>query len=159
MYFLSNLIVAYLVASIFVYGAFANLNGEFLQMEKFQLLAVISGSAFFSTLAREIVKDIEDVEGDRKRYSVTLPIRHGIPAARQVANTFLSIAIILSAIPILIPGKYFNTVTYAVLIIISNLIFISSLNRHPATAQKMMIAGMTVAILAFFVGEFTTNLF
>ena len=41
--------------------------------------------AFLSTLFREIIKDIEDVEGDRKNNCRTLPIVAGIKTAKGVA--------------------------------------------------------------------------
>ena len=44
--------------------------------------------AFFSTMFREIVKDIEDVDGDLKNNCTTLPIAHGIGIAKNVAYFF-----------------------------------------------------------------------
>ncbi len=41
--------------------------------------------AFFATMFREIVKDIEDVEGDKKLGCSTLPIAWGIPIAKGFA--------------------------------------------------------------------------
>ncbi|MEY3366868.1 MAG: hypothetical protein RI973_23 [Bacteroidota bacterium] len=38
--------------------------------------------AFFSNLCREIVKDMEDVEGDRLHQAMTLPVRYGMGVAR-----------------------------------------------------------------------------
>ena len=158
MYLLANLIVSYLVASIFIYGALANVSGEFLELEKTQLVAILSGCAFFATLSREIVKDIEDMEGDKKKYSVTLPIQMGAKRARDIASTFLLTAIALSALPLLIPSHYFNTLLYLVPVAIADLIFLSSMNMRPAPAQKTMILGMTMAIIAFFAGEIGTKL-
>ena len=44
--------------------------------------------AFFATMFREIVKDIEDVEGDKKLGCTTMPIAWGIPIAKGVALFF-----------------------------------------------------------------------
>lgn len=156
MYLLSNLIVSYLVASIFVYGAFANLGSEeFLESSKFQMVALLSTCAFFATLSREIMKDIEDIEGDRKRYSVTLPIRLGVPRALEISKTFLLIAIALSLAPFY-PGfapERFNLFFYGVFILIADAMFLSSLRMHPSLSQRTMIAGMAMSIVAFFSGE------
>lgn len=38
--------------------------------------------AFFSTLCREIVKDMEDLDGDRLRQAMTLPARYGLGVAK-----------------------------------------------------------------------------
>ncbi len=51
--------------------------------------------AFLSTLVREIIKDIEDFEGDRKSLYNTLPIRAGKERANVVA-LFFSILLLLS---------------------------------------------------------------
>lgn len=46
-----------------------------------------SGFAFLMTLAREIVKDIADVPGDRAYGSRTIPIAYGVGTARYIALT------------------------------------------------------------------------
>lgn len=50
-------------------------------------LAYIS-FAFLSTMVREIIKDIEDIEGDRKSGYQTFPIVGGIKRANMVASFF-----------------------------------------------------------------------
>jgi len=45
---------------------------------------------FFAMLARELVKDAEDVEGDRASGAATLPIRYGIRATLFLAFSLLS---------------------------------------------------------------------
>ncbi|MFZ2456033.1 MAG: geranylgeranylglycerol-phosphate geranylgeranyltransferase [Candidatus Altiarchaeia archaeon] len=161
MYLLSNMIVSYLVASIFVYGAFANQTGtDFLEMGKFQMVALLSACAFFATLSREIMKDIEDIEGDRKKYAITLPIRLGVEKALEVSKTFIFIAMILSLAPFY-PGfapERFNLFFYGVFILIADAMFISSLRMHPSLSQRAMIAGMGMSIVAFFSGELLSAL-
>lgn len=44
--------------------------------------------AFLSTMFREIVKDIEDIDGDLKKNCVTLPILLGIKVAKGIAILF-----------------------------------------------------------------------
>ncbi|MEM6966088.1 MAG: geranylgeranylglycerol-phosphate geranylgeranyltransferase [Bacteroidota bacterium] len=44
--------------------------------------------AFLSTMVREIIKDIEDVNGDVQNECKTLPIVYGIPKAKGVATVF-----------------------------------------------------------------------
>ncbi len=45
--------------------------------------------AYFSTMFREIVKDIEDVEGDQKQGCRTLPVVLGIKTAKIIAGLFI----------------------------------------------------------------------
>lgn len=55
--YIGNVGISYLVASSFVFGGAA--------MGKIELTLILAGMAFFSNLAREIVKDLEDLKGDR----------------------------------------------------------------------------------------------
>jgi 4-hydroxybenzoate polyprenyltransferase len=59
-------------------------NFESYQLLRFVFLTYVC-MAFLTTLFREIVKDIEDVEGDRKGDCTTLPIVYGIDKAKKVA--------------------------------------------------------------------------
>ena len=160
MYLLSNMIVSYLVASIFVYGAFANQTDTFLEMGKFQMVALLSACAFFATLSREVMKDIEDIEGDRKKYAITLPIRLGVEKALEISKTFIFIAMIFSLAPFF-PGfapEKFNLFFYGVFIMIADAMFVSSLRMHPSLSQRAMVAGMAMSIVAFFSGELLSAL-
>ena len=51
--------------------------------------------AFMSTIVREIIKDIEDYEGDKKYQSNTLPVVYGKKKAKIVAQFFAVIMIFL----------------------------------------------------------------
>lgn len=48
-------------------------------------LCVYAAFAFFTTLVREVAKDIEDVEGDRKANYLTLPVVKGEKFAQKIA--------------------------------------------------------------------------
>lgn len=158
LHLVSNLGVSYLVASIFVFGALANfdsgINEIISEIGKLQLIAIISACAFFTTFSREIVKDIEDIEGDKKEYSVTLPIKIGVKRSKNIASIFILAAILFSASPFFIPQEYFNLLPYGIFILIADLIFLISLTMHPAICQRLMIVGMIIALLAFFLGGF-----
>jgi geranylgeranylglycerol-phosphate geranylgeranyltransferase len=163
LYLWSNLMVAFLVASIFIYGAFATLTGYKaigqIPLDRIILLAILATSSFFSTLAREITKDIEDMEGDIKKYSKTIPIRHGPRTAKAWATTFLYLAILIGFTPLLITTPIFNKITYAITILIADAVFLYSLRAHPALSQRIMVAGMMISLIAFFIGEITAKLF
>lgn len=72
-FLLGNLVVAYAAGSAFIFGAISNSN--------LKNVFVISIVAFLYTLVREIIKDMEDVEGDIKENSSTLPIILGKKSA------------------------------------------------------------------------------
>ena len=62
------------------------------------LTFAISGFAFAMNLAREIIKDMEDVEGDKKLRAKTVPIVLGIHKTKWIAGFFLSLTIIISTL-------------------------------------------------------------
>jgi len=49
------------------------------------LVLIYMGFAFLVSLLREVVKDIEDMEGDRKTGCLTLPVTYGAKKAKNVA--------------------------------------------------------------------------
>ena len=50
----------------------------------FVFLMAYSGFAFFVSLTREIIKDMEDVEGDEKAQYKTLPVRFGLQKTKGI---------------------------------------------------------------------------
>ncbi|MBV6485973.1 MAG: 1,4-dihydroxy-2-naphthoate octaprenyltransferase [Flavobacteriales bacterium] len=54
--------------------------------------------AFLSNLAREIIKDMEDYEGDKKYYSNTLAVVYGKPKAKRITQLIYLIMMILLGI-------------------------------------------------------------
>jgi len=145
-----NLTISALVGFLFLLGGAAVNN-----IESILILALL---AFFATLSREIVKDIEDIEGDVTRD--TLPKKIGIKNAGNIAAISLIIAIFLSPLPIMpevIP--YFKIVQFNIyyfyIVIIADIIFgLTTFNilRNPGLAQNTLKAGMFVALIAFIVG-------
>ncbi|MBP6334962.1 MAG: UbiA family prenyltransferase [Bacteroidia bacterium] len=86
-----NLLIALLTSlSLLVVGLF---EPEFYR--NFIYLLLYSGFAFSLTLLREIIKDIEDVEGDERTHCKTLPVRLGIPASKRVVYGIIILNILL----------------------------------------------------------------
>ncbi len=73
-----NLTVSLASALAFIYGGLAVGNPG--------AAAIPAGFAFAMHLGREIIKDMEDVEGDRQHQSITLPVKHGTQPAKWVAT-------------------------------------------------------------------------
>lgn len=70
MFFWGNLIVAYTAASTFIFGGLSN--------ENVSNSLLVFCYAFLYTLIREIIKDLEDVEGDKSSSGKTLAIKFGL---------------------------------------------------------------------------------
>ncbi len=98
---LGNIAVSYLAASMFLFGgALGGLPGIFNVMPFAEM-------TFFAMLARELVKDAEDVDGDRASGAVTIPIRYGIGATTLLALISAILGIIASLVPYLRWGFWY----------------------------------------------------
>ncbi|EHQ34666.1 geranylgeranylglycerol-phosphate geranylgeranyltransferase [Methanoplanus limicola] len=92
--FAGNISVSYLSASIFLFGgALYGLSGL---INNFPVALI----TFFAILSREILKDAEDVEGDRAGGVKTLPMYTGIYKSSVLAFVFALIAVIISLMPV-----------------------------------------------------------
>jgi geranylgeranylglycerol-phosphate geranylgeranyltransferase len=98
---LGNLTVSYLAASMFLFGgALGGLPGLFHVMP----FAIMT---FFAMLARELVKDAEDVGGDKASGAVTIPIRYGIPVTMYLALFCAILGVMASLAPFLWWGLWY----------------------------------------------------
>ncbi|ELY73055.1 prenyltransferase [Natronobacterium gregoryi SP2] len=140
-----NALVAYLVGSTFLFGAAA--VGDVGPAVVLFLLAALA------TLTREIVKDVEDVEGDREEGLNTLPIAIGERRALWIAAALLAIGVLASPLPYLL--GYFGAV-YLVLVVPAVLIMFGGTVQSfddPTVGQSWLKYGMFLATLAFVVGR------
>ncbi len=155
MLFVANLGVSYLVASVFIFGALAELGSPRTDVNAGGILvaAVITACAFFMTLSREIIKDVEDIEGDRKMYSRSIPIVFGARNAKNVSILFAGVAILLSFAPLIYQFPTLNLKAYGIIIGVADISFISALTMFPALSQRIMIVGMILSLTAFLVGK------
>ena len=138
-----NLCVAYLTGSTFIFGgAFAGLEGVTTNAVPFLL-------SFLATMSREIMKDVEDVEGDRKGGARTLPILAGERLSGGLAIIFSLVAIALSYLAPF--GRlYLIVVTFADLFLLKAVLMI--LKGDAARSQRALKMGMAIALMAFLAG-------
>ena len=139
---IGNIIISALVAlSIIIVGIFELLpaTSALNQQTQFVFFKVVLDYALFAfsiNLLREIVKDIEDIDGDYKAEMNTLPIAIGRERARNVVsilNLFPLIAIILYTISNLY--KQPVAVGYFLLFIIGPLLY-TCIKTFSATTKK-----------------------
>ena len=151
---IGNLTVGFMTGFGFVFGGYTINNPNIVMISLY-----LGFFAFVMTTARELAKDIEDIEGDKSDGARTLPILIGakIPA-------------ILSAILIIVdsalcPILYFNHIFgfyYLVVIAIAVVLFlysafliIKSQDRETASkVSKYLKIGMLIAFVAFVAGSF-----
>lgn len=75
----------------------------------FMYLLWYAGFAFTVSLTRELIKDMEDVQGDEKAQYITFPVRFGIKAGKRTGLVFVLLNILLLSY-ILITFFYQNNV-------------------------------------------------
>lgn len=88
---LGNLMVATACAAAFIYGGLAT--------GAFRLSLIPSAFAFLMHLAREIIKDVEDVEGDRAAGAWTVGLALGERRALRLAASLLALLVALTPLP------------------------------------------------------------
>ena len=154
---IGNLLISFLTGLSFVFGGV--------------VVGVTIGSiyigfyAFLTNMMREIVKDMEDVKGDKIEGANTLPIAYGMKSSSILAASFMIFASLTS------PILYFLgilTIWFLPVLLIAILIFLSSAvsilrDSSIENAQKIsgrVKIGMMVTLIGFGVGSpFLLSLF
>jgi geranylgeranylglycerol-phosphate geranylgeranyltransferase len=141
-----NVLVGYLGGSTFLFGA-ASIGALSTTAVVLFLLAAVS------TVTREIIKDVEDVEGDREEGLRTLPIAVGERRALLIGGVLLVTAVLASPLPWLL-GTF--GVAYLVVVLPADGIMVYALAESfedPTAGQKRIKAGMFLAAASFVVGR------
>lgn len=140
-----NAIVSYLVGSTFLFGG-ATVGNVEATVVLFLLAAV-------STLTREIIKDVEDVEGDSEEGLNTLPIAIGARPALLVGAGLLVAAVAASPVPYLL-GTF--GLAYVLVVALADAVMLFATWESfsdPAEGQTHLKYGMFLATVAFITGR------
>jgi len=140
---IGNVIIGTQTALAFIFGGII--------VGKVMATGVIAAAVFLSIVGREIVKDIEDVGGDRDR--MTLPMRIGVRNAGIVASVLIILAVLVSPLPYY-PLHIFG-LEYLLVVSVADILFIGSLPwifKNAKLARRMLKFAMLVAIFAFITG-------
>jgi 4-hydroxybenzoate polyprenyltransferase len=138
---LGNLAIASLTgSSVFVVYIFYR--------ESVFLFATYAFFAFFISLIREIIKDMEDVEGDKKFDCKTLPIAIGIRKSKLVVYTIIIIFLVVVAGFMQQEPKFWWVFSGLTIMLswLSRLLFIADKNidfaRLSTLSKQIMILGL-----------------
>ena len=106
--FIGNITVALCTALVFIFGGLiaGNIMGAVLP-------AVF---AFLINFIREILKDMEDIQGDKKLKLSTLPIKYGIAISKRIILIISLILIIVTFIPFI--TQYYK-IEYLIIVLFS----------------------------------------
>jgi len=155
--FIGNLIVSFLIVLSILTLAIFDLKS--LQITfPFTIILVLCLFAFFLNLAREIIKDIEDINGDYKLNMNTLPILLGSKRARYIAAFLCALPLgLLLFLVINFNELHLFTKSYLVVFVILPLLFITlkllkvtskkSLNNISAMLKIIMFLGISSLII------------
>lgn len=146
---IGNISISFLTGLTFVFGAVV--VGE-------PLISIVGISPFFITMMREIVKDMEDVEGDKKEGAKTLPILYGPRSSAIVAAISMILCVVISPIPSFIGVL---TIFYLPVLFIGDMIFVLSgisilkdqSVENTAKVSKWVKIGMVIVLLAYAMGS------
>lgn len=165
---IGNIVISVLVASsILIVGLFEltpNLTAlnKNIQLTFFKIILEYALFAFMINFLREIIKDIEDIDGDYKTGLNTLPIAIGRKRTINVAIVLNNIPIILLIFYIVSEFyKYQIVLIYFLIVVIAPLIYISLKLMSAKTKQDfhnisslyklVMLFGMLSLLLYYFV--------
>jgi len=114
---IGNITVAFLTGLVFIFGGVAVGNPS---------AAIIPASfAFLINLMREIIKDMEDVEGDRKADVITFPIKFGFQKSKLLILVITIFLVLFTLYPFL--TKLYKIEFFIVVMILVNTILVYSL--------------------------------
>lgn len=150
MLMVGNLTISFLTGLCFVFGGIV--------VHQILLSIYLGFFAFLMTMAREIVKDMEDVKGDKAEGASTLPIRYGNAISSKLAAFFVIIASLAS------PLLYFIgifTWLYLIILFPAILVFLYAAVRilkdqsveNTRNISKKIKMGMGITFLAFAAGS------
>lgn len=141
---IGNVAIAFLVGCVFL-GTAAAVGG-------WAELILLSVLAFLINVAREILKDVEDVRGDEGRQ--TLPKKIGIDNALHISYGILVMTVLLSVLP-WYPYRIFRGSFYPIFITVADGIIIYGIyisKRDAKRSQQSLKFAMLMALISFLVG-------
>lgn len=146
-----NIVIAFLTGLAFIYGGFAadNPNGAI----------VPAVFAFLINLIREIVKDIQDIEGDSNLSFKTFPILYGIEKSKIIILLFTILLIGFTFYPFI--TQLYKIEYFLIVLIFINPLLVLSLkilfdkkkeNRYEIVSNILKI-NMILGLIAIWVGR------
>ena len=151
-FLIGNVTVSIISALAFIYG------GVFSKNPEISLIPAIL--AFLFHMGRELIKDMEDLEGDQALRSETFPIAYGIKNSQFLASTIFLVLIILTIFPYKL--KIFS-IYYLILVLMMDFVLfyiILSLWNNPSrenlgSLSRLLKFEMLLGLLAIFAGSFS----
>ena len=154
-----NLLVSFLSGIVFLYGGFSMFPLSSYSTQTFFYLFFPFVFAFLFHLGREVIKDVADMEGDRKWNARTLPLQYGRDSALAFSRRVFLFLVLISPLPYIF--QYFNLL-YLLLVLVGVdlflLVLLLFLYQNPSPGRLSMAgvllkADMVVGLLALVFGR------
>lgn len=162
---IGNFYIAYIMAIPFIFGGVSVLPGSVFSVQAINpVIYIVALIAFLAGSGREIMKDVQDFEGDKGRGVRSFPLYIGTRASAVVAALFYLSAIALSFLPFSfqVYNQFYANIYYlgVVLVCDSMLLSISIqlvMKRKPPMGylRKFSLLALFLGLIAFLVGVFT----
>lgn len=147
-YLAGNILVASVVSSAFLFGAFA--AGDTAAG------TVPAAFTLFFVFGRELVKDCEDLTGDRECGARTVPVVSGTGPALTASAIIFALLAVAVPVPYIIGiyGKaYLVTMLLSVLPVLVVSCALCVKRRSPAAVSMLLKIGMFFGVAAFYLGS------
>jgi len=148
---LGNFVVAFLTGFAFIYGGMAVNNVE--------AATIPALFAFLVNFIREIIKDMEDIEGDKQQGVNSYPVIYGFKKAKTVIVFITIVLIILTVFPFineLYAIEYFLIVMIIVnplLVYIIKSLFDDDSTKNLNKLSNLLKLDMVIGLTAIFLGK------
>ena len=159
MLLVGNIIVALLLSiSVIIIGVFDLLPATYegnqaIMSIMFKILIDYAVFAFILNFIREIVKDMEDVNGDYNQGMSTLPIALGLEKTSKVAFGLLAISIVVLLFYInsnLMAFKLYFATLYALILVVGPMIFCLIKMWSAKTQKEFKLISNVLKLVIFF---------
>ena len=159
--FIGNFYVAYTMAIPFVFGGAAVIEGNALALDIHPAIFIIAIIAFLAGSGREIMKDVQDFEGDKEKGVRSFPKYIGKRSSNILAALFYIIAITLSFLPFFMKQYtiYYSNMAYFLPVLICDIMLLTTAlhllfkkEPHFKVYRKLTLLAIFVGLLAFLIG-------
>ncbi|MEM0372484.1 MAG: UbiA family prenyltransferase [archaeon] len=146
-----NIVIAASMAVPFVFGAYAAAQTAPLAVWVIALITLLAGTG------RELIKGVQDLEGDKKTGRKTFAVLTGKHNTLFFAKAFIFLSIITSAVPFFYITEYYMDPLFLALMVINAFIWTKAIwesdkKKDLEKTRMETLYGMFVGTLAFLLG-------
>jgi 4-hydroxybenzoate polyprenyltransferase len=148
------ILVLYLFAGadVFSFKGWSHNSSNLNVRKLFKFTLLYASFAFIMTLIREVIKDLEDMDGDRKHHCTTMPIKWGVPASKVFTAVWIVVCMAALAMVQLYAWQsgWWVTALYILILIILPLFFmLRNLYKAFTPAHYKSLSHLVKVIILF----------